>query len=171
MNPNCLTAPGRNLVAILILAAASFCLPASAQQGTEITITPNYKEADIRQIVEAVGEISDRTFIIDPRVQNQKVTMLSSTPMTPDAFYEAFLSILDVHGLAAVTQGGITKIIPNATARQFAGPLGSSNAAGRTISSPRSCRCETSTLRSSYRSSARWCRSTAISLRIQARTC
>jgi general secretion pathway protein D len=95
----------------------------------QVTITPNYKEADIRQIVEAVGAVTDKNFIIDPRV-NAKVTMLSSTPMTPDAFYEAFLSILEVHQLAAMQSGDIIKIIPNATARQYAGPLGTGGAAG-----------------------------------------
>lgn len=109
------------------LAAAGQVL---AQQPTQTTITPNYKEADIRQIVEAVGEITNRTFIIDPRVSGQKVTMLSTTAMSPEAFYEAFLSILEVHQLAAVTSGGITKIIPNATARQYAGPVGTSRAEG-----------------------------------------
>ena len=113
---------------ITLLAAGA---PVSvAQQASGATITPNYKEADIRQIVEAVGEITNRTFIIDPRVSGQKVTMLSSTPMTPEVFYEAFLSILDVHQLAAVTTGGITKIIPNATARQYAGPIGTGSADG-----------------------------------------
>jgi general secretion pathway protein D len=115
------------------LSALLACLAltgAIAQEQQQATITPNYKEADIRQIVEAVGEITDRTFIIDPRVGNTKVTMLSSTPMTPDAFYEAFLSILDVHQLAAVTTGDITKIIPNATARQYAGPVGTTARTG-----------------------------------------
>ncbi len=111
------------VLALLLLAAAGVAV---AQQTT---ITPNYKEADIRQIVEAVGEVTGKNFIIDPRV-NAKVTMLSSTPMTPDAFYEAFLSILEVHQLAAMTSGDIIKIIPNATARQYAGPLGTSGAAG-----------------------------------------
>jgi general secretion pathway protein D len=97
--------------------------------GQEATITPNYKEADIRQIVEAVGEVTGRNFIIDPRV-NAKVTMLSSTPMTADAFYEAFLSILQVHGYVAVTTGDLIKIVPDATARQYAGPLGAGNAEG-----------------------------------------
>lgn len=114
--------------AVLFLALAP--LPAPAQQSGAATITPNYKEADIRQIVEAVGEITNRTFIIDPRVQGAKVTMLSSTPMTPEAFYDAFLSILEVHQLAAVTTGNITKIIPNATARQYAGPIGTSGSTG-----------------------------------------
>ncbi len=98
--------------------------------GQANRITPNYKEADIRQIVEAVGEITGKTFIIDPRVSGQKVTMISSTPMSPEAFYEAFLSVLEVHQYAAVTSGDIVKIIPNATARQYAGPIGTSGAKG-----------------------------------------
>jgi general secretion pathway protein D len=95
----------------------------------QATITPNYKDADIRQIIEAVGEVTQKNFIIDPRV-NAKVTMLSSTAMTPDAFYEAFLSILQVHGFVAIKTGSVIKILPDATARQFAGPLGSGGAAG-----------------------------------------
>jgi general secretion pathway protein D len=95
----------------------------------QVTITPNYKEADIRQIVEAVSAVTDRNFIIDPRV-NAKVTMLSKTPMTPDAFYEAFLAILEVHQLAAMQSGDIIKIIPNATARQYGSPMGTGRAAG-----------------------------------------
>jgi general secretion pathway protein D len=104
-------------------------LAAPGTWGQQTTITPNYKEADIRQIVEAVGEITRKNFIIDPRV-NAKVTMLSSTPMSPEAFYEAFLSILQVHGFVALKSGDLIKIIPDATARQFAGPLGTGGAAG-----------------------------------------
>ncbi len=110
-------------VGIISLAITPFT---SAQQAT---ITPNYKEADIRQIIEAVGEVTQKNFIIDTRV-NAKVTMLSSTPMTPDAFYEAFLSILAVHGFVAIKTGDIIKIVPDATARQFAGPIGTGSAAG-----------------------------------------
>ena len=113
------------------LLAALFCLlaapPTFAQQQS--TITPNYKDADIRQIVEAVGAVSGKNFILDPRV-NAKVTMLSSSPMSADAFYAAFLSILEVHGYVAVTTGDVVKIIPDASARQYAGPIGSSGSAG-----------------------------------------
>ncbi len=112
--------------AILLLLLTGAARDLSAQ---EATITPNYREADIRQIVEAVGEVTNKTFIIDPRV-NAKVTMLSSTPMSPDAFYEAFLSILEVHQLAALTSGDVVKIIPSATARQYAGPIGTAGARG-----------------------------------------
>ncbi|MBV8496392.1 MAG: type II secretion system protein GspD, partial [Gammaproteobacteria bacterium] len=42
-------------------------------------ITPNFKDADITQIAEAVSAATGKNFIIDPRVRAQ-VTMLSSTP-------------------------------------------------------------------------------------------
>ena len=114
------------LVFSLAFVCLAVTLPAWSQQTT---ITPNYKEADIRQIIEAVGEVTGKNFIIDPRV-NAKVTMLSTTPMSPDAFYEAFLSILQVHGYVAIKSGDVTKIMPDATARQYAGPLGTAGAAG-----------------------------------------
>ena len=115
----------RLIVALTV--CSLLALPSAWSQ--QATVTPNYKEADIRQIVEAVGEVTQKNFIIDPRV-NAKVTMLSSTPMTPEAFYEAFLSILQVHGYVAVTSGDLIKIVPDATARQYAGPLGTSSSAG-----------------------------------------
>ncbi|HEX7062610.1 MAG TPA: type II secretion system secretin GspD [Woeseiaceae bacterium] len=96
-------------------------LPALAQQpaGSGATITPNYREADLRQIVEAVSAITNKDFIIDPRV-NAKVTMISANPLTPEAFYQAFLSVLDVHGYVAVEAGNLIKILPDAGARQYA---------------------------------------------------
>jgi len=100
--------------------------------GQEPTITPNYRDADIRQIVEAVGEVTGKNFILDPRIQ-AKVTMLSSTPMSPDAFYEAFLSILEVNKYVAITTGDVIKIIPDASARQYSGLMSLDGAAREDI--------------------------------------
>jgi len=99
--------------ALAALLAASL---ASAQQAQHITA--NFKDADITQIAEAVSAATGKTFIIDPRVRAQ-VTMLSSTPMSPGAFYEAFLSILQVYGFIAVPAGNLIKILPDANARQI----------------------------------------------------
>lgn len=118
-------------VATVIALVWCIALPfAMAQQQS--TITPNYKDADIRQIIEAVGAVTRKNFILDQRV-NAKVTMLSSTPMSPEAFYEAFLSILEVHGYVAITTGDVVKIIPDASARQYSGTVGSSGAAADDI--------------------------------------
>jgi general secretion pathway protein D len=100
--------------ALAVLLAVSL---AAAQQAQRIT--PNFKDADITQIAEAVSAATGKDFIIDPRVRAQ-VTMLSSTPMSPGAFYEAFLSILQVYGFIAVPSGGnVVKILPDANARQM----------------------------------------------------
>ena len=89
--------------------------------------TPNFRDADIRKIVEAVSEVTGKTFILDPRV-TAKVTILSKTPLSADAFYEAFLSILEVHGYVAITTGDIIKIRPEANARQQPGLLSTDGA-------------------------------------------
>jgi general secretion pathway protein D len=98
--------------ALLVLALP---LAAAAQQGAQIT--PNYKDADLGQVIEAVSQVTGKTFIVDPRVR-ANVTMLSTTPMSPDAFYEAFLSILQVYDYMAVPSGNVIKILPVTNARQ-----------------------------------------------------
>jgi general secretion pathway protein D len=99
------------LCALTILLTGSL---ASAQP--EQRITPNFKDADITQVAEAVAAATGKNFIIDPRVRAQ-VTMLSSTAMSPPAFYEAFLSILQVYGFIAVPQGNVVKIMPDTNAK------------------------------------------------------
>ena len=96
-----------------------------AQQVSDLQIMPNYRQADIQQIIEAVGEVTGRNFVVDPRVQAQ-VTLLSFSPMTPNAFYDTFLATLQVHGYVALDSGDVVKIVPDANARQLPGaPLGS----------------------------------------------
>ena len=104
------------LVAATLCAAAPPAPQPRPQDGP--TITPNYKDADLSQIIQAVAEVTGKNFIIDPRV-NAKVTMLSATPMSPAAFYEAFLSVLQVYGYVAVPAGKVIKIVPNTEARQL----------------------------------------------------
>src|SRR5271165_2648689 len=114
-----LTPRTATLVALMALLASQMlpaAPPARPQEGQ--TITPNYKDADLSQIIQAVSEVTGKNFIIDPRV-NAKVTMLSATPMSADAFYEAFLSVLQVYGYVAVPAGKVIKIIPNTDARQL----------------------------------------------------
>jgi len=102
--------------ALLLLA-----IPTLAQQ-TGARITPNFKEADITQLIEAVSAATGKNFIIDPRVRAQ-VTWISGagTSMTPEQFYQGFLSVLQVHGFVAVPAGNQIKVIPDANMRQLPG--------------------------------------------------
>jgi len=115
--------PLRMLFAVTVLAISAVVW---AQQSAT---TLNWKDADIRQVAEAVSLVTGKNFIIDPRVTG-RVTLLSATPLGPDALYEAFLSILQVHGYVAVESGDLFKIVPDATARQFASPIGVEGADG-----------------------------------------
>lgn len=94
------------------------CATVLAQQPPPSATTLNFRDVDLAQVVEVVAAVTGKRFIIDPRVRAQ-VTIVSSTPMAPDALYETFLSILQVHGFVAVPSGDIVKIIPDANARQM----------------------------------------------------
>ena len=76
----------------------------------------NLRNADIRQVITAIANLTNKRFIIDPRV-NAKVTLVSKEPLDPKASYEVFLSILDVAGFSAVPSGKVIKIVPHAQAR------------------------------------------------------
>jgi general secretion pathway protein D len=112
------------------LAAAAIVVTMSAVVwAQQPAATLNWKDADIRQVVEAVAAVTGKNFILDPRVTG-RVTLLSPTPLGPDALYEAFLSILQVHGYVAIESGDLIKIIPDATARQFPTTIGTADSMG-----------------------------------------
>jgi len=117
------------LISLRLLLAATLLSAAALVAAQQPAATLNWKDADIRQVVEAVSAVTGKNFILDPRVTG-RVTLLSPTPLGPDALYAAFLSILQVHGYVAIDSGDLIKIIPDATARQFPSQIGTAGAAG-----------------------------------------
>jgi general secretion pathway protein D len=89
-----------------------------AQQET--LYTANYRDADIRMVVEQVQQVIGRPIIIDPRVRAQ-LTVLSNAPMNAEAFYQTFLAALEVHGFIPLESGNTIMIVPDANARFGAG--------------------------------------------------
>jgi general secretion pathway protein D len=105
-----MSVPGKYLAVALMWLL--YALPVQAE-----TVTLNLKDADISALISTVAEVSDKNFIVDPRVKG-KVTVISSRPMNSDEVYQVFLSILKVHGFAAVPSGEVIKIIPDVNAKQ-----------------------------------------------------
>lgn len=93
------------------------CLPLIAWSEENWKI--NLKNADIREFITQISTITGKSFIIDPRVKGN-VTVISSTSMNTDAVYELFLSVLRVHGYAAVPEGDVVKVIQQVLAKQSA---------------------------------------------------
>jgi len=81
----------------------------------------NFKGADIQAVITSVADITGKNFIIDPRVKG-KVTVISSRAMDSKEIYQVFLTILDVHGYAAVPSGKTIKIMPDADAKHSGVP-------------------------------------------------
>ena len=109
-----------------LLASLLLCLPHGAiaaneasgivkQESGEFTI--NLRDADIRAFISSVADITGQNFVVDPRVKGN-VTVISSAPTDAKALYDVFLSILKVHGFAAIPSGDVVKIVPDATAKQ-----------------------------------------------------
>jgi general secretion pathway protein D len=86
--------------------------------AAEDSVTLNFSDTDINAVIAAVAKLTGKSFIIDPRVKGN-VTVITSQGMSKDEVYQVFLSLLKVHGYAAVPGGdGVIKIIPDVNAKQ-----------------------------------------------------
>jgi len=110
------------------LLTAGFLQAAGAQQAQE-PITLNFVNADIESVAAAIGKMTNRNFLIDPRVKGT-VNLVSARPVPASAVYGIFLSALRLQGFAAVESGGITKILPEAEAKLHVSGAGSRGSAG-----------------------------------------
>ena len=89
---------------------------------TQQTWTVNFKDTDIQELIRFVAKASERTIIVDPKVKG-KVQVISANPVNAEELYALFLSILEIHGFAAVDSGDITRIIPSKDARAAPVPV------------------------------------------------
>lgn len=107
----------RPILTLIFILFAFPTVPVYGQDSWRI----NLKNADIREFITQVSAITEKSFIIDPRVKGN-VTVVSSTAMGKDAVYELFLSVLQVHGFAAVNANGVIKIVQTVLAKQSGNP-------------------------------------------------
>jgi general secretion pathway protein D len=114
---------------LLAVLAAAFLHSAVAQQTAQEPVTLNFVNADIEAVAAAVSKMTNRNFLIDPRVKGT-VNLVSARPVPASAVYGIFLSALRLQGFAAVESGGVTKILPEAEAKLHLSAAGSRGAAG-----------------------------------------
>jgi general secretion pathway protein D len=105
-----------------LLAAALLLSAAGAFAQDSDTVTLNFVNADIDAVVKAVGEITGRNFLVDPRVKGT-VNIVSARPVAKALVYPTLLSALRMQGFAAVESDGVVKIVPEADAKTQAGPV------------------------------------------------
>lgn len=104
----------RGYVVLMGLLCTLWALSASAEQEQ---VTLNFVNADIESVVKAVGLITGKNFVIDPRVKGT-VNIVSAKPVPRELTYQILLSALRLQGFAAVEGQGVVKILPEADAKQ-----------------------------------------------------
>ncbi|HTP46538.1 MAG TPA: type II secretion system secretin GspD [Casimicrobiaceae bacterium] len=114
-----MTLPIPRLLAALALAAAFAAAPA---RPADDAVTLNFVNADIEAVVKAVAEMTGRNFVLDPKVKGT-INIVSARPVPISLVYPTLLSALRLQGFAAVETDGLTKIVPEAEAKQHASPV------------------------------------------------
>lgn len=113
---------GRWRDCLLLCMMAWLVCTVSAATAQSQSVTLNFKDAELDAVIGWVAEQTGRNFVVDPRVKS-KVTIVSGKPLDKDEIYQVFLSVLQVHGFAAVPAGGIIKIMPDVNAKQSGVPV------------------------------------------------
>ncbi|HSM98621.1 MAG TPA: secretin N-terminal domain-containing protein, partial [Gallionella sp.] len=83
--------------------------------------TLNFVDADIESVIAAVGDYTNTTFIIDPRVKGT-VTLVSEKPLSKAQAFQLLTSVLRLRGYTVVSSNGYSKVVPEADAKLQAGP-------------------------------------------------
>lgn len=96
----------------LVFACQAFAAP-------DEPVMLNFVNADIDTVVKAIGEISGKNFVLDPRVKGT-VNIVSARPVPRELSYQILLSSLRMQGFTAVESDGVIKIVPEADAKLHA---------------------------------------------------
>lgn len=81
------------------------------------SITFNFKDAELRDVIEAFALLVGKSYIIDSRVAG-KVNVISSEDMSIDEAEKMLHSILKVYGFVMQEQENIVKIVPDQLMRE-----------------------------------------------------
>lgn len=117
-----------NAAWILVALAASITVAQPPAVSTATTpVTLNFVDADIDVVAKAVGELTGKTFVIDPRVKG-KINIQSARGVAPNLAFPTFLAALRMAGFAVVEAGSIVRVVPESDAKTLPTPVGNATA-------------------------------------------
>jgi general secretion pathway protein D len=96
-------------------------------------VTLNFVNADLPAVIKAAAEITGRDVLIDPRVTGT-VSIITPKPVPRSLVWSVMLSAIRAQGFTAVgSEAGVARIVPEADAKFFGGPVGRQRGAGDQI--------------------------------------
>lgn len=91
--------------------------PQTVESGDNVSL--NFNNAEIEAVVRAIGKLSNRNFIIDPRVKGT-INIVTHQPVPRAMTYSILLSALRLQGYAVVESKDVVKVVPEADAKLHA---------------------------------------------------
>lgn len=104
---------GSNFLGVVFILVSLFLSGLAFGQTWKI----NLQQAEISTFLNQVAEITQKSFIIDPRVKG-KITVISNTELDKKGILQLLFSVLSVHNYAAIETADGIKIIPQESAKQ-----------------------------------------------------
>ena len=92
---------------IFLLASLLFSIHSYAQD----TFLLNYQDVDITKVTQDISKFSKKTLILDPRVKG-RISIFSDSILSAEQVWNVYLSTIQVHGFAALAEGGVVRIVP-----------------------------------------------------------
>ena len=92
---------------IFLLSFLLFSIHSYAQD----TFLLNYQDVDITKVTQDIAKFSKKTLILDPRVKG-RISIFSDSILSAEQVWNVYLSTIQVHGFAALTEGGVVRIVP-----------------------------------------------------------
>jgi len=111
----CATAAGTSLAQPVLGASGT------AAEGVSGQAVMNFVGADIESVIKAVGQYTNTTFIVDPRVKGS-INLVSEKPLSKTQAFDLLASTLRLQGYAVVRGDGFVKVVPEADAKLQVAP-------------------------------------------------
>ena len=99
----------------------------SIQSHAQETFLLNYQDVDIAKVTQDISKFSKKTLILDPRVKG-RISIFSDSILSAEQVWDVYLRTIQVHGFAALSDGGVVRIVPeNEATRDLNETLGQSS--------------------------------------------
>ena len=83
----------------------------SIQSHAQETFLLNYQDVDIVKVTQDISKFSKKTLILDPRVKG-RISIFSDSILSAEQVWDVYLRTIQVHGFAALSDGGVVRIVP-----------------------------------------------------------
>lgn len=113
---------------VLLLFVPDIAVAAEPADGDGVML--NFANADIDSVVRAVAKITNRNYLVDPRVKGT-LNIVTTKPVSPATAHDILRSALRLQGFAIVDENGILKVVPEAEAKQHSVPVSKAKSALR----------------------------------------